>query len=562
MHASFSTSFRVSEVLESSILSATLTNSKESPAKDRGPQSASCKAANLSPLSPVSLSTAGNLAIQRVAAPRLQRKSHVSRRGDVYEEEADRVSQHVLTLISAPAVQRKCACGGEGECDECRRKAAVQSADIHRKTDDLSVQRFSLGEDAPGTNNPSGTTDNPPATPDPSTPAASPGLIVEDNTTDLGTGQMKKSEFLGQLRSPVSDAAQSALEGTTWASLGSVAIDPWFQSYSGQSAAQLERTIQQSVPGSAGVTAASAYIPLVSSQVQSSVSEWARTGVVPAGVPGGLPGAGPSGIGGAVSSLAQGASDVISNIGGMLFKAKTGGPRAGNDPRMIQAQLGAGEGLDGSLQSRMSSAFGYDFSGVRVHKDNQAAQLSADLNARAFTVGRNVAFGASEYQPGTLAGDALIAHELAHVVQQGGATGQAPLQKGESQTGALEDDADVSAVQAVASLWTGATAGLANLTRGAIPALKSGLRLQRCSIDRTPVTLQYHFQGLSGFDVAIYCACTQPQNSVQDKFIDNSQAGQSHVHYPPGLEIDWVGSSVKAKRPLQQDPCKIGRLCI
>ena len=513
------------------------------------------------------LTAAGNLAIQRVAAPRLQCKSHAGRRSDPYEEEADRVSQQVLTLVSAPTVQRKCACGGDGECDECRRKAAVQSADIHRKTNDLSVQRFSLSEDAPGAADSADTTGNPPvnadsSNADPSAPSGSPGLIVEDNVTELSSGQMKKSEFLGQLRSPVSDAAQSALEGTAWASLGSVAIDPWFQTYSVQSAAQLERTIQQSVPGSAGVTAASAYIPAVSSQVQSSVAEWARTGVVPPGVPGGLPGAGTSsGIGGAVSSLVQGASDAISNIGGMLFKAKAGGPLAGNDPRLIQAQLGDGEGLDGNLQSRMSSAFGYDFSGVRIHKDNQAAQLSADLNARAFTIGRNVAFGASEYQSGTLVGDALIAHELAHVVQQGGATAQAPLQKGESQTGALEDDADVSAVQAVASLWTGAQAGLANLTRGAIPALKSGLRLQRCSIDQTPATVTYHFQGLSGFDVAIYCACTQPKNSVQEKFIDNSQAGQPHVHYPPGVEIDWVGSTRKAVRPLQQDPCKMGRLC-
>src|SRR5579863_9751772 len=79
---------------------------------------------------PQAAASAGNLALQRLAAPHLQRKSHAGRRGDLYEEEADRVSQQVLTLIAAPTVQRKCACGGEGECDECKRKAAVQSANI------------------------------------------------------------------------------------------------------------------------------------------------------------------------------------------------------------------------------------------------------------------------------------------------------------------------------------------------------------------------------------------------------------------------------------------------
>jgi hypothetical protein len=378
---------------------------------------------------------------------------------------------------------------------------------VKRKTDDLSVQRAPDGDNAPA---PAATTGTPGAAAPAATPATSPGLIVEDTTTDLSTGQMKKSEFLGQLRGPVTAAAQAGLQGTMWATLGSVAIDPWFAYYSRQNAQALERSIQSSVPASAGVTNASAYIPTVSARVQSAVSEWARTGKLPPGVPAGLPGMDLPGagilssIGGAVSSLAQGAKDVVSSIGsgissvaqgasnalssiaGMLFKAKEGGARAADDPRAIQARLGSGIALEGSLQSRMSSAFGYDFSSVRVHKDNQAAQLSANLNARAFTVGRNVAFGAGEYQPGSPIGDALIAHELAHVVQQGGATVQGPLQKGESETGALEQDADLSAVHAVTSIWSGAKTGLSNIAQNAVPALKSGLKLQRCGGKPSP----------------------------------------------------------------------------
>jgi hypothetical protein len=420
---------------------------------------------------------------------------------------------HAGFPISAP-----CSCAQGDEDCECKRKPEG-NLKVNRKKNELYVQRSSLGENTPG---PGGTTQA--AVPEapsaavaaPATPAsaaASPAFIVEDGTTDLAAGQMKKSEFLQQLRDPISNAAQVALQGTMWSAAGSVAIGPWFQYYAGQSAPQLERTIQLSVPGSAGVTNASAYIPLVSSQVQSAVGEWARTGKVPAGVPAGLPGMDLPGsgllgavgsvasglaqgaknvvasIGTGLSSLAQGAGNIAKSIGGLLFKPKEGGARIADDPRAIQVQLGTGEALEGGLQGRMSSAFGHDFSGVRVHRDHRAAQFSSDLNARAFTIGRNVAFGAGEYQPGSPIGDALIAHELAHVVQQSGASAHAPLQKGESETGALEDDADLSAVRAVASLWTGAKSGLANISRNALPAIKSGLKLQRCSMAQAPSNL-------------------------------------------------------------------------
>jgi Domain of unknown function (DUF4157) len=63
---------------------------------------------------------------------------------------------------------------------------------------------------------------------------------------------------------------------------------------------------------------------------------------------------------------------------------------------------------------------GVDLSGVRVHHDGGAARLAASVNARAFTVGRDVFFGAGEWAPGTARGDRLLAHELTHTVQQRG----------------------------------------------------------------------------------------------------------------------------------------------
>lgn len=94
-------------------------------------------------------------------------------------------------------------------------------------------------------------------------------------------------------------------------------------------------------------------------------------------------------------------------------------PAAGSSADSVRNQLGSGRGLEGDVRSRMESAFGADFSGVEIHADDAGAGLSADLNARAFTLGNHIAFAAGEYQPGTRSGDALLAHELTHVVQQG-----------------------------------------------------------------------------------------------------------------------------------------------
>ena len=137
----------------------------------------------------------------------------------------------------------------------------------------------------------------------------------------------------------------------------------------------------------------------------------------------------------------------------------------------------------------MESAFGESFSGVEVHADGNAAEVSSDLKARAFTVGNQIAFAAGEYQPGTMVGDALIAHELAHVVQQrSGVTSVDSKQVGATDYDALEEDADQAAVGAVLSKAAKAKGKIAVGGKNVMPALKSGLRLQRCgSGDKTPI---------------------------------------------------------------------------
>ena len=66
----------------------------------------------------------------------------------------------------------------------------------------------------------------------------------------------------------------------------------------------------------------------------------------------------------------------------------------------------------------MEISFGQDFSGVRVHTSRQAAESARALGARAYTVGSDIVFASGQYAPGIPAGDRLLAHELAHVLQQ------------------------------------------------------------------------------------------------------------------------------------------------
>jgi len=77
-----------------------------------------------------------------------------------------------------------------------------------------------------------------------------------------------------------------------------------------------------------------------------------------------------------------------------------------------------GGSLTEAARSFFEPRFGYDFGRVRVHTGAQAAELSRTLNAQAFTIGRDIVFGAGYYAPETAKGQQLLAHELTHVVQQ------------------------------------------------------------------------------------------------------------------------------------------------
>lgn len=95
-------------------------------------------------------------------------------------------------------------------------------------------------------------------------------------------------------------------------------------------------------------------------------------------------------------------------------------PNSSGVPPIVHDVLNSpGQRLDAATRAFMEPRFGYDFSRVRVHTGTEAAESARAVNAVAYTVGRDVVFGAGSFAPHTTEGARLLAHELSHVVQQG-----------------------------------------------------------------------------------------------------------------------------------------------
>ena len=131
-------------------------------------------------------------------------------------------------------------------------------------------------------------------------------------------------------------------------------------------------------------------------------------------------------------------------------KAQTGDTGPAAAPASLEGVLGAGgEQLPRSVQATMSSRFGHDFSGVRVHADDRAAASASAIGARAYAYRDHIVFGRGQYAPARREGQWLLAHELAHVAQQTGRVAASPIAIGRRQD-TLERQADRAADQVMA----------------------------------------------------------------------------------------------------------------
>lgn len=107
------------------------------------------------------------------------------------------------------------------------------------------------------------------------------------------------------------------------------------------------------------------------------------------------------------------------------------GARDGNaslaPPLVHEVVRSQGKPMGAAVRAQMETRFGTDFSRVRVHDDSDAARSAYDVGAQAYAVGSDIVFSTGTYRPATVQGNALLAHELAHVVQQQHAQSSAPL---------------------------------------------------------------------------------------------------------------------------------------
>jgi hypothetical protein len=240
-------------------------------------------------------------------------------------------------------------------------------------------------------------------------------LVVEDGA-QAKSDQMTRSQFLDELKTAIA-ADGAPVPG---------ALDQWAT----MPMPQLETKLQQMVPEAAQVKTAHDLVAPVAKHVADEADK--------------------AGPGAAAGALARG----------------------GNLDQM-SAFLGGGQPLDSATRGGMEQAFNHGFGDVRVHAGERGAAMAGALGARAFAFGSQIAFGGGQYQPGTPMGDALLAHELAHVVQQQGQPAAGVLKVGGGESAALDHDADQAATAAVQGIH-------ARSSGKAVPMLRSGVGIQRC----------------------------------------------------------------------------------
>lgn len=153
----------------------------------------------------------------------------------------------------------------------------------------------------------------------------------------------------------------------------------------------------------------------------------------------------------------------------LMRKARDANGVADNAEALVGAAGGGGMALPDHLRSRFEGSLGTDLSGVRVHTGEASAQAAAAVGAKAYTLGNDVHFGAGHYDPSSATGQHLLAHEVAHTVQQRGGAGGGPQFKLEvsSPGDAFEHEADRAAEAMVsgAPAQVGGASGLGRVVQ-------------------------------------------------------------------------------------------------
>ncbi len=134
--------------------------------------------------------------------------------------------------------------------------------------------------------------------------------------------------------------------------------------------------------------------------------------------------------------VAGGESAQIHGSGGTINRSGSGNAEVTPEfESKLSSSKGSGQSLGDSTRNEMESKMGADFGGVKVHIGNEAHAMSESINAKAFTHGQDVYFKNDEFNPGTMQGKELLAHELTHTVQQGKGKVSPKIQRQKTYTG-------------------------------------------------------------------------------------------------------------------------------
>jgi hypothetical protein len=289
------------------------------------------------------------------------------------------------------------------------------------------------------------------------TSSVSEALIISESDGSPLPSQLTREQFLSRLHEATTSAADDLL-GPEWIATGCPYLDRWFAEHADTDGATLERLARR-YAAVGEVSSAAELIAGVVARLRGSIERWRSGGdirneIVVAGL-----------------SLAEPPGEPVAPV---QAKRAPGEARRSDGPGT--GTLGQGVPLDVGVAGRFGAAFGADFGHVRVHHDAKGARSATTQGALAYTLGDHIAFAEGRYQPGTLAGDALLAHELAHVLQQRGSADRAP-QASMGEDSAPEVEADHAAVLATARLY-GAPA--ARAASSPIRLRIGPLKLQRC----------------------------------------------------------------------------------
>ena len=195
-------------------------------------------------------------------------------------------------------------------------------------------------------------------------------------------------------------------------------------------------------------------------------------------------------------------------------------------PSVHEVLNSPGRSLDTATRTFFESRFGHDFSQVRVHTDGRAEQSARDVHAHAYTVGRDIVFGAGKFSPATREGRRLLAHELTHVVQQNRSSTDPMIRRRLIATG---DKADVKAMLRLLESASGlilkqGAKGVVSITGLADknPSLELATRLQKI-IDDPKQDAEIHL-GRKQAGVLFGAFPSDPAKPVQEIRIDHMLA--------------------------------------